>query len=196
MQRVLICADELCRRGGGLFHDHSFRGISNPITVLLPCPPGTLSCPACPALPPLQTPQQAEALVAEVAAVSDQLMSRCSWGALVARKLGLEAYQRRWVGGGVVCVGRVACGNGYGSVKRRTSAGGCLCVCGCEFVEGGRWLVGFGYGQEWRGFVWGSGVEAYQRRWGGVCGGGRGCGRGVVWVRTGGVGYGPGVQAY
>lgn len=43
-----------------------------------------------------QAPDQAEALVAEVAATHDQLISRCSWGSKVAKKLGLEAYLRRF----------------------------------------------------------------------------------------------------
>jgi hypothetical protein len=50
----------------------------------------TVLCCAC-----LQSPEEAEGLVAEVAAAHDQLMSRCSWGTFLSKKLGLEVYLRR-----------------------------------------------------------------------------------------------------
>lgn len=103
---VLVCTDELCGRGGRVCVPGPPYVLGEPRNPSVSCCPALLA--PCPALSPLQTPEQAEALVAEVAAVSDQLMSRCSWGALVARKLGLEAYERRLVDVGVGWA--VACG--------------------------------------------------------------------------------------
>jgi hypothetical protein len=62
--------------------------------VLCSCSHTTTLC-----LTNTQDAEQQETLVAEVARSHDSLISRCSWGALLARKLGLEAYLRRCVGG-------------------------------------------------------------------------------------------------
>lgn len=98
---VLLCSLLLSTQHILFQHAH-VHGVS---LVLVKGPSPHKTTPHCPLTPPppvcvlwscVQAPEQAEALVAEVAAVHSQLLSRCSWGNLVSRKLGLEAYMRRW----------------------------------------------------------------------------------------------------